>query len=522
MDNYIYQKLNYPTLFKKKNNFLSVLSGKLSSRSIIFLWIIFQFFVGLILCMDSLNHIQGRVHPDEKYHLKIIEETLSDASLAMPVHNGEPWYTKPPLLLWLGFGISKLTGLSYWGGIRIVSILSWILCSLLIFIFVKKSLTSFSTSEAEAQAAKTTILSTSCLSVLTFSHFGMMDIPLLASLLSVPLLTLCWWKSGQKTPQTIALSLGLALGGWWKGPVFYFLIFLPVISILPLQYGQTLRLFFRYAHWIILSLIIGNGWILWNLYLYKGWYLQKFILGENLTRLNGLNISSLIKFLILGSFPFWREVWGQSLNNYNIKIEYAHARAGLMLAVSTILVFGFCTKPHFHWFIVVPVGLLLWNAIPYEEVFHINWWVNILNYSIFLLIPCITIIFFAFALYAGITVSLFSQISMILISFLVSIVGYQSISLSQRVALGVTFTLFWGTLIWIITPSMFYKKTDSVITEKAIYKSNISIRKFNQNNSKEINAALISLLKTPTKNSFDKLIQTSVISIEPQKVKAAY
>lgn len=514
----MYKNESYAASYENINNNIVLLKEKITPTTKIIFWMIFQLFLGLLLNADSIGHIQGRVHPDEQYHLRIIEESLSAHSLTMPLHNGEPWYTKPPLLLWLGYGIGKLTGLGALGGMRIVSVLSWILCSWLIFVFVTKSLNSLSKSLAESQAVKTAILSTSCLSVLSFCHFGMMDIPMLASLLSIPLLTLCWWESGQRLPQTIALTLALIIGGWWKGPVFYCLIFLPTLVVIPRPYDQQItRIFIRFSPWIILSLIIGNGWILWNLYLYGGWYLQKFIFGENLARINGVGIGSLIKFLLIGSLPFWREIWGESLQNYNTKMNNAHARSGLMLALSTILIFGFCTSQHFHWFIAVPVGLLLWNGIPGDRIFQVSWLGAISNYLFYLAIPALTFVLLIFTAYCRVPLNLVSQISLLLISFWVMIIGYKSIKSTQRATLGVAFTLFWGTLIWVVTPNMFYNHSGLILSKTTPLKLNTSVRKFNQHNSKKINTALIAVLKSPSESSFDKLTQSLVIEVEPPR-----
>lgn len=488
--------------------------GKLSPVLKIALWIMFQFFLGILLCHDVLGYQLGRVHPDEKYHLKIIVESLDNASLASPVLNGEPWYTKPPLLLWLGYGIGKLSGLGSFAGMRVVATMSWMLCSVFIFGFVTRSLgTAYSKDTAQSQAVKTTILSTSFISILSFSHFGMMDIPMLASLLSVLFLTQVWLDSGQKTTQTAALTLALAVGGWWKGPVFYVLIFLPILAIFPPVWHKIKDLFVRFYGYIVLSLIVGNAWVLWNLYSYGDWYLQKFILGENLTRINDISLFSASMFILLGSIPFWRETLCCGFFDIASKLEYRHTRAGLMLAVSIMLVFGFCGKQHFHWFVGVPVGLLLWSGIPTPHQRRFGLLEKCLSFLIAAIFPCLAIIFLIIAAYAQVSIGLFSKVLITSVSLLILIVAYQSLNDTQRSTLGVMFTFLWGLLFWIVTPKMVFNIKQHAEISHVAATLDKPVRKFNQNNGKKIPGRLWLVLKEPSKQSVDNLMRELVIEV---------
>lgn len=62
---------------------------------------------------------------------------------------------------------------------------------------------------------------------------------------------------------------------------------------------------------------------------------------------------------------------------------------------------------------------------------------------------------------------------------------------------------------------MFYNRSSLTLSKTTPSKSNTSVRKFNQHNSKKINTALVAVLKSPSKSSFDKLAQSLVIEVEP-------
>jgi 4-amino-4-deoxy-L-arabinose transferase-like glycosyltransferase len=317
------------------------------------LWNPVVLIVGLLLLFGALhlNWHSGRTHPDENYHFKILLESL-DHSLLTPTLDGKPWFTKPPLLLWLAAALDWGLGVGPRAALRLVSLAGWA-CS---FMFVRKWLLLVHPDPHEATTHA--LAAVSGLGVLWFSRIGMMDLPLLANLLAVIWAAWSWKASGFTRRGVGALALALALGGWWKGPVFYVLAALPILAAWGrdnLRAGLTASL--RFWPIVLISLLVGNAWLLVNVIRYGEEYTRFFFLHENLSRLKALRPGVLGAYFFLGISPFWPAVLAGLFLLKRSALQNPPVRVALALIASTLLVFGYGADKHFHWFIPAFVGL---------------------------------------------------------------------------------------------------------------------------------------------------------------------
>jgi 4-amino-4-deoxy-L-arabinose transferase-like glycosyltransferase len=295
----------------------------------------------------------GRNHPDENYHLKVFIESLEGSILA-PTLKGHPWFNKPPLLLWLAAVPHKLLGMGLRESLRLIAILGWMIS----FIHTAAIL-SLDTDRESKTLVPRAFAAIASFGVFWFSRIGMMDLPLLANLLAVTYS--CWkWKTrGFARRELGFMSVALAVGGWWKGPVFYPWTFLACLLLFDRSEWRPALRALKTTFWIPLSaLIIGNAWMLWLLAHHGEAYAKFFFLKENVSRLKAVRPALLMIYIILGTFPFWGMIL-RALFHAPKTINSPSTRIGLSLVLSTLVIFGMGADKHFHWFIALYTGLLL-------------------------------------------------------------------------------------------------------------------------------------------------------------------
>ena len=317
--------------------------------------LIFRAVLGFMLVTYFLHPdwSAGRNHPDENYHIKVLTESL-EGSILSPTLKGHPWFNKPPLLLWLATLPHKLFGTGLRESLRLVAILGWMIS----FGYITAIL-RVGSGRLDGKIITRALAAVSAFGVLWFSRIGMMDLPLLANLLAV--VHSCWhWKTrGYARRHLIHMSAALALGGWWKGPVFYPWTFLACLFLFdPREWKPALQAL-KTAFWIPLAgVLIGNAWMFWLLAHHGETYARFFFLKENVSRLKAVRPALLLVYITLGTFPFWGTIM-RALPLARGTLTNAATRIGLSLAASTLLIFGMGADKHFHWFIPLYTGLLM-------------------------------------------------------------------------------------------------------------------------------------------------------------------
>lgn len=109
------------------------------SKEISFYKFYFGIFLGILLLFLLISYYLPLLSYQEARRAVIIQETYLNSSL-LPTYNGSPYFTKPPLYIWLslpfyGLGIFLNNELF---GIRLLSLLSYSLIAYLIYLIQKK------------------------------------------------------------------------------------------------------------------------------------------------------------------------------------------------------------------------------------------------------------------------------------------------------------------------------------------------------------------------------------------------
>jgi|GEM_PF-5971279 len=303
----------------------------------------------------------GRNHPDENYHLKVLAESL-EGSIFSPTLKGHPWFNKPPLLLWLATIPHKVLGTGLRESLRLVAVLGW-----MISFGYTTAILSLKPDQARGKIIPRAFSAVASFGVLWFSRIGMMDLPLLANLLAM--VYSCWrWKThAYARRELIVMSAALALGGWWKGPVFYPWTFLACLLLFEPKEWRSALQSLRKTFWIPLTaVLVGNAWMIWLLAHHGESYAKFFFLKENVSRLKAVRPVVFLTYIIMGTFPFWGGLL-RALPKMRETSTSPATRMGLSLAASTLLIFGMGADKHFHWFIPLYTGLLLLPCPPKAE-----------------------------------------------------------------------------------------------------------------------------------------------------------
>ncbi len=219
----------------------------------------------------GLGSPSGGTHPDERLYLSLANEMAQHGTWLTPTLEGQPDFTKPPLLYWASALCLRAFGPHLWAARLPVA-----LCALLLALVAGRLARRFG---GEAAWARGVLLLGTSLGVLRYGRLAMMDVPLaLALALGVE----AAWVAAQQRRPRLLLAVGLAAGvsALLKGPVGPLLIFSVTAALLAVRAPALLR-----SRWAVaapaVAVAVSAPWFL-AMAAKHGWpFLERFILVEN-------------------------------------------------------------------------------------------------------------------------------------------------------------------------------------------------------------------------------------------------
>src|SRR5277367_41458 len=164
----------------------------------------------------GLDSPAGGTHPDERLYLSLVREMQLQGTWMTPTLEGQPDYTKPPLLYWASTACLRVFGSHLWAARLPVA-----LCALLLALAAGRLARRFGGEPAFVRAV---LLVGTSLGVLRYGRLTMMDVPLaLALALGVEA---AWVAADELRPRRllwVGVAAGLAV--LLKGPVGPLLVF---------------------------------------------------------------------------------------------------------------------------------------------------------------------------------------------------------------------------------------------------------------------------------------------------------
>jgi len=197
----------------------------------------------------GLGSPSGGTHPDERLYLSLANEMQVQGTWMTPTLEGQPDYTKPPLLYWAARACLGIFGPRLWAARLPVAI-----CALLLALVAGRLARRFG---GEPAFARGVLLVGTSLGVLRYGRLTMMDVPLaLAVALAVDVV----WTAVERRRPALLLQMGLAAGlsGLLKGPVGPLLVLGIGAGILAMYVG-FIELFLEFVKPVTLSMrLFGN------------------------------------------------------------------------------------------------------------------------------------------------------------------------------------------------------------------------------------------------------------------------
>jgi 4-amino-4-deoxy-L-arabinose transferase-like glycosyltransferase len=221
---------------------------------------------------SGLDSPAGGTHPDERLYLSLAIEMQAQGTWMTPTLEGQPDFTKPPLLYWAARACLGAFGLHLWAARLPVA-----LCALLLALVAGRLARRFG---GEPAWARGVLLVGTSLGVLRYGRLTMMDVPLaLALALGVE----AAWRAAEERRPRLFLAVGLAAGlsALLKGPVGPLLVLGVAAAVVALRAPALLR-----TRWVGAGVGVALGvsapWFV-AMVDEHGWpYLERFILVENL------------------------------------------------------------------------------------------------------------------------------------------------------------------------------------------------------------------------------------------------
>ena len=221
--------------------------------------------------VSGLDSPAGGTHPDERLYLSLATEMQAQGTWMTPTLEGQPDFTKPPLLYWAARASLGAFGLHLWAARIPVA-----LCALLLALVAGRLARRFG---GEPAWARGVLLLGTSLGVLRYGRLTMMDVPLA---LALALGTEAAWTAAEERRPRLLLSVGLAAGlsALLKGPVGPLLVLGVATAVVALRAPTLLRTWWPGAAAGV-TLLVSAPWFL-SMVQEHGWpYLQRFIVVEN-------------------------------------------------------------------------------------------------------------------------------------------------------------------------------------------------------------------------------------------------
>jgi 4-amino-4-deoxy-L-arabinose transferase-like glycosyltransferase len=220
---------------------------------------------------SGLGSPAGGTHPDERLYLSLAKEMQAQGTWLTPTLDGQPDYTKPPLLYWASVACLRLFGSHLWAARLPVA-----LCALFLALVAGRLARRFGGAPAFSRGV---LLVGTCLGVLRYGRLTMMDVPLA---LAVALGAEAAWAAVDEGRPRRFLGVGLAAGlsALLKGPVGPLLVFSIAGVLVAVRAPALLRSAWSAAA-VGLALLVSAPWFVTMVALHGTPYLTRFILVEN-------------------------------------------------------------------------------------------------------------------------------------------------------------------------------------------------------------------------------------------------
>jgi 4-amino-4-deoxy-L-arabinose transferase-like glycosyltransferase len=220
---------------------------------------------------SGLGSPAGGTHPDERLYLSLANEMQRQGTWMTPTLDGQPDFTKPPLLYW-----ASAVCLRAFGPHLFAARLPVALCALFLSLLAGRVARRFG---GEAAWVRGVLLVGTSLGLLRYGRLAMMDVPLaLALALGVEA---AWVAATERRPR-LFLAVGLAAGvsALLKGPVGPLLVFSIATVVVAVRAPALLR-----SGWallgVALSVVVFAPWFVAMAMRYGAPFFQRFILVEN-------------------------------------------------------------------------------------------------------------------------------------------------------------------------------------------------------------------------------------------------
>ncbi len=219
----------------------------------------------------GLGSPTGGTHPDERLYLSLANEMQRQGTWMTPTLEGQPDFTKPPLLYWASAVCLRAFGRHLWAARLPVA-----LCALLLTLLAGRVARRFG---GEAAWVRGVLLVGTSLGLLRYGRLAMMDVPLALALgLGVEA---AWVACTERRPR-LFLAVGLAAGcsALLKGPVGPLLVFSIAAVLVAVRAPALLR-----SGWVLLgvalSLAVGAPWFVAMAARHGAAFFERFIVVEN-------------------------------------------------------------------------------------------------------------------------------------------------------------------------------------------------------------------------------------------------
>jgi 4-amino-4-deoxy-L-arabinose transferase-like glycosyltransferase len=244
---------------------------RVSSRRSLPLGRLFPLAVVASVLAAGLGTPAGGTHPDERLYLSLAKEMVSQGTWLTPTLEGQPDYTKPPLLYWASAACLRLFGSHLWAARLPVA-----LCALALALVAGRLARRFG---GEGAFTRGVLLVGTCLGVLRYGRLAMMDVPLA---LTLALGVEAAWAAAEEGRPRRLLGVGLAAGlsALLKGPVGPLLVLSIAGVLLAVRAPALLRSAWAAAA-VAVALVVSAPWFVAMVALHGMPYLTRFIVVEN-------------------------------------------------------------------------------------------------------------------------------------------------------------------------------------------------------------------------------------------------
>jgi 4-amino-4-deoxy-L-arabinose transferase-like glycosyltransferase len=299
----------------------------------------------------GLGSPAGGTHPDERLYLSLANEMPAHGSWMTPTLEGQPDFTKPPLLYWASAACLRVFGRHLFAARLPVAV-----CALLLALVAGRLARRFG---GEAAFVRGVLLVGTSLGVLRYGRLLMMDVPLaLALALGVEA---AWVAATERRPR-LFLGVGLAAGvsALLKGPVGPLLVFSIAAVVVAWRAPALLRSYWALAG-VVLALGVSLPWFLAMVFRHGSPFLDRFILVENFGKFGGpwtlASETWLLAVLFLLALPWVGLLqWRGCSSDLRLLV-------GAWLGV-VLLVFSLPGLKQSHYVVPCLVPLLLLAAVP--------------------------------------------------------------------------------------------------------------------------------------------------------------